>query len=154
MRSETEKTVRRLRRDERQKAITVVRTLSDDDLKNVAHELGREMAQKANEMNDLRSRLDAVKMERQRRNTLTSGGLHISDHAVLRYLERYKGVDTAVIREEIAGMAKRSGRLDSGEQYSRHRDEKSGITMGINGVANIVTTVFTEAENDIFPAQS
>ena len=48
-------------------------------------------------------------------------------------------------------MAKRSGKLDSGETYYRHRDTETGITMGINGDTNIVTTVFNESEDAIFP---
>ena len=82
---------------------------------------------------------------------MTTAGIHISDHAVLRFLERYKGVDTQQVREEIVAMAQRSGKLDSGKQYARRRDHQSGITMGINELSNVVTTVFTETENAVFP---
>ena len=140
---------RKLERDSARRSLQV---LPDADLVNMSHELGRAINQKAREVTELRGRLDMVRMERERRDTLTSTGIHISDHAVLRYLERYKGVDTKEIREEIAAMAKRSGKLDSGEQYVRHRDEETGITMGLNGVSNIVTTVFTEKENGVFPS--
>lgn len=147
------KSAKRRRKDERAAARATLEKLPDADLVNLTHELGRAIAQKANETTELRSRLDMVRLERERRNTLTSTGLHISDHAVLRYLERYRGLDTKDIREEIAAMAKRSGKLDSGEAYVRHRDEQTGITMGINGESNIVTTVFTEREQQIFPKE-
>lgn len=146
------KIARKRRKEEREKAKLALRDLPDDDLKNMTHELGRQINQKGREVTELRGRLDMVRMERERRDTSTSLGLHISDHAVLRYLERYKGVDTQAVREEIAAMAKRSGKLDTGDQYIRHRDEKTGITMGINGDSNIITTVFTERENDVFPS--
>lgn len=145
------KVAKRRRKEERAVARAALEKLPEADLINLTHELGRSIAQKGREATELRSRLDMVRLERERRNTLTSTGLHISDHAVLRYLERYRNIDTKEIREEIAAMAKRSGKLDSGEQYARHRDEETGITMGINGDSNIVTTVFTEHEQVIFP---
>lgn len=150
----TYRSLKKKRREARIKAMGAICDMPDDDLRNMMHELGREMNQKASEMNEIRARVDAVRLERQRRDTVTSTGLHISDHAVLRYLERHKGVDTKEIREEIAAIAKRSGKLDFGEQYSRSRDDASGLTLGINGVSNIVTTVFHDRENDIFPAQA
>lgn len=146
----TKRELKKRRKIARDTARAAIAELSDDDLKNLAHEIGRAMQQKAAEVNELRARLDAVRLERQRRDTVTSTGLHISDHAVLRYLERYMGVDTKGVREKIAQMAQRSGKLDSGEQYSRAKDDETGITIGINGVSNIVTTVFTERENDVF----
>lgn len=147
----TYRSFKKQRRAAREKAIGDISAMSDDNLKNLAHELGREANQKSNEMNEVRARLDAVRREKERRDTVTSTGLHISDHAVLRYLERHKGVDTKEIREEIAAMARKSGKLDTGQQYQRSRDEESGLTLGINGVSNVVTTVFHEEENNIFP---
>jgi hypothetical protein len=139
------------RKVDRMAAKAALETLPDADLVNLTHELGRAVNQKGQEVTELRGRLDMVRRERERRETSTSIGPHISDHAVLRYLERYKGIDTKLIREEIAFMAKRSGKLDTGDQYIRHRDEQTGITMGINGDSNTVTTVFTEHENGVFP---
>lgn len=52
--------------------------------------------------------------------------------------------------ETFGRLAQRSGKLDSGEQYSRAKDDETGITMGINGVSNTVTTVFTEGEEVVF----
>lgn len=124
--------------------------LDDDKLRNLQHELGREINQQAVVMNEVRARLDAVRLEIQRRGTIASNGVHISDHAIVRFLERHRGVDITAIREEIAGMAKRSGKLDSGEQYVRAPDGTTGLTMGINGISNVVTTVFCEGENTVF----
>lgn len=147
--SHTSREIKRRRREQRKAALAAIAKLSDDDLRNLLHELGREINQQANVMNEIRSRLDAVRSEIERRNTLTSAGIHISDHAVLRFLERYRGIDTKHVREEIAAMAKRSGKLGSGEQYARRRDGETGITMGINEITNIVTTVFTEDEGAV-----
>ncbi len=110
----------------------------------MAAELGREMNLQANHVNEIRVRLEAVRAESERRRTMTTAGICISDHAVLRYLERFRGIDMQAVREEIAEMARKSGKLDSGEQYSRADDPESGVTLGINGITNVVTTVFSD----------
>lgn len=140
---------RRRRRAAREAALASIAGLPDDGLRNICAELGREIGQKAIEINELRYRLDAVRRELERRTTITEAGVHISDHAVLRYLERYKGMDMKSVREEIVAMAKRSGKLGSGEQYARRRDDHTGMTFGINEVNNTVTTVFSEQEKVI-----
>ena len=66
--------------------MALITTLDDIELKNLAHELGRELNEQVNVTNDIRTRLDAVRLEKQRRE------YHISDHAVLRYLERYPAI--------------------------------------------------------------
>lgn len=133
----------------RDEALAAIAALPDGDLRNMLHELGREMNQQSTIINEIRCRMDAVRGELERRDTITSVGVHISDHAVVRFLERHKGVDIVSVREEIAGMARRSGKLGSGEQYARRQDEPTGLTVGINEISNVVTTVFTEVENTI-----
>jgi len=130
------------RRNARAEAMVAIRELSDSDLTNMGFELGREMNQQSNIVNEIRTRLEAVRDEKSRRRESTTNGFRISDHAVLRYLERYRGVDTQSVREEIAEMALRSGRSGSGEQYARRDDEETGLTVGLNEITNVVTTVF------------
>jgi len=125
--------------------------MADDELKNLRFELGREMQQYANLMNELRVRLNAVRLTIQERETVTKSGVYISDHAVLRYLERYKHIDMHAVREEIVAMANRAGIQEENTYYARRKDEQSGITMGINEITKTVTTVYTENEQSVFP---
>jgi hypothetical protein len=122
-----------------------IASASDEDLKNMQHELGRQMGTAALVQNDLRLRLEAVKLEQEKRRTRTRHGLHISDHAVLRYLERMRGIDMAAVREEIVEMAIRAGRVTPGA-YGRRIDPETGITLGVDERTENVTTVFKDAE--------
>lgn len=127
--------------------------LDDEALRNLKYELGRAFNQQATVLNELRARLDAVKLEEQRRKTATATGLHISDHAVLRYLERVKGVDMAAVREEIAALADETRRADSRDRYARRRSPTSNLIFGLNEADGTVTTVFTDAEDAIMDVQ-
>lgn len=137
------------RKESSRAAKAEIANMSDADLKNMAFELGREIGQQAQITNELRIRLDAVRNERERRRTATEEGISISDHAVLRYLERHKGVDVKVIRAEIVEMARRAGKFDSGNGYARRVDGVSGLTMGLDEVRGVVTTVFVDRESAV-----
>lgn len=102
------------RRESLYAAEDTIDAMTDNELNNVAFELGREMAARSQETNELRKRLTKVQGEKERRRTVTSVGICVSDHAVLRYLERHKGLDVAAVREEIMRMAGRVARLDWG----------------------------------------
>lgn len=50
--------------------------------------------------------MEAITSELRHR---TNGGRHeISDHALVRYLERAKGIDTEYVRREMAGLLEQS----------------------------------------------
>jgi len=149
----TSRTLKKRRRAARKEVLATIAGLPDTELRNMLHELGREVNQRSNAMNEVRTRLDAVRGEIEKRETLTSVGVHISDHAIVRYLERYKGLDVRAIREEIAAMARRSGKLNSGEQYARRQDDETGLTIGINEITNVVTTVFSEKESAVLDTE-
>jgi len=141
--------LKKKRRAARADALAAIGELSDDELKNMQHELGREISQRANSIAELRSRQDAIRSEREKRATATTTGFHISDHAVLRYLERVKGVDVQAAREEIGRMAVLQKHRDSGEQYDRATCDQTGITFGVNGINNTITTVMTPREENV-----
>ena len=143
------KAAKRRRQAARDEAKACLEDMSDSDLNNMCHELAREINARNQATNEVRIRLDWARMEKERRRTSTSVGIHISDHAVLRYLERHKGIDTQAAREEIAAMGRRAGQLGSGNMYARRKDDETGLTMGINETTNIVTTVFNETEHKI-----
>lgn len=142
------KRFREARRARHAEAIASVLEMADEQLKDLAHELGREIGQKGREMSEIRGRLDAVKAERERRATTTTQGFNISDHAVLRYLERIKGVDVQAVREEIAGLAKKQKLDRHGDRYARE-DTGGGLIFGFNGVDQTVTTIMTPRENNV-----
>lgn len=153
MSAETKRALRKRRRAARAAALAIIQAMGDDELRNMRNEIGRELNQQAKLMNEIRTRLDAVKSEIERRRTGTSIGVQISDHAVVRYLERYKGLDMAAIREEIVSMARRAGKLGSGDQYARRTDEETGMTMGLNEITGVVTTMFSEREKIVMQAE-
>ena len=123
-----------------------IKAMTDDELNNMAFELGREMSARSQEQNELRKRHEAVKHEKERRRTLTSVGICVSDHAVLRYLERHKGLDVAAVREEIMRLAGRIAQLDSGDIHASRRDDETGLTIGLNEVTGVVTTLYNANE--------
>lgn len=134
------------RRESFYAAEDAIKVMTDDELNNVAFELGREMSARSQEINELRKRLTKVQGEKERRRTMTSVGVCVSDHAVLRYLERHKGLDVAAVREEIMQMAGRVARLDSGDIHATRLDEVTGLTIGLNEVTGVVTTLYNARE--------
>lgn len=135
---------RRARRAANADILAEIVGMDDAALKNLQHEIGREINLRSAAIATLRCRLDAVRRERERRATATTHGVHISDHAVIRFLERHKGIDVQAAREEIAQIALRSGRR--GVRYDRAIDAETGLRFGFNGEKNIVTTVLTDRE--------
>lgn len=92
--------------------------LSLDDLYDLHRTLAREYNLKCNEAKTLRSKLDTVKRIMDDRRG--RGDLGVSDHAVLRYLERHHNLDVRSVREEIltrfrAGKELPDGRRDIGD---------------------------------------
>jgi hypothetical protein len=148
------KRLREMRRSARREMLAALTQLNDDDLRNIQCEFGREFNQKATALNEIRARMECVKLERQRRSTATSAGIHITDHAVVRYLERVKGMDIAAIREEIVALATASGKLGSKDRYARHECDGTDIVLGFNEIDGTVTTVFTKDENEMMEVVS
>jgi hypothetical protein len=142
MNSRSEKRRRKAVRDE---AVAMLAKLSDADLKNLRHEIGREMGMQSAKINQLRVRLEAVRMEIERRSTSTPSGVHITDHAVVRFLERVKGVDVDAVRAEIGEMALRA-RSDRDGRMGRRRDPATGLVIGMDETTTHVTTVFADDE--------
>lgn len=126
-----------------------IKALSEEELRNMSFELGREYNQQAVLLNEIRARHDAVKIELEMRRTATASGINISDHAVVRYLERHKGLNVGAIREEIVAIAKRVGNPDSGRIYAQRTDKETGVTLGMDEVLGTVTTVLGGAEKAI-----
>ncbi len=138
-------TERKRRKRVREEAMAQLMTLTTEQLNNLRHEIGREMGIQSRHINDLRIRLDAVRTEMERRSTMTTPGIHISDHALVRYMERIKGVDVRAIRDEIGAMALRA-RTERDGRTGRRRDPATGYTLGVDETTTVVTTIFQDDE--------
>jgi hypothetical protein len=137
---------KRLRREAHAEAMAAIAFLPDEDLRGMLKELGRELNAQIAALRELNSRHDAVHALIEQRRAASGGLPRVSDHAVLRFLERCKGVDVQAAREELVCIARRSATLGSGEPRARRVDAESGLTLGINEETNVVTTVFHERE--------
>lgn len=113
--------------------------LTLDDLHDLQGQLGRENQAMQSGRAILRTKLDAIKatMDEKRGN----GDMGISDHAVLRYLERHKGLDVAAVRAEIRALIpeRRLSRRRKPEQH----DLGNGLVAVIPG-GSIVATIFKD----------
>ena len=129
-------------------AKSALKGLTVEQLINVRFEIGRELNRQMTHANDLRIRLDAVRAEISEREE-TWDGYRITDHAVVRYLERHKGLDIAAVRTEIADMVKASDGVDLRDGMPhrgvvRHGSLAFGVDPREDSAA--VTTVFHEEE--------
>ena len=77
--------------------------LSLDDLNDLRLHYGREHENGVRAANVARRKLDTIKNVMFIRKN--GGAIGITDHAVLRYLERHKGVDVRAARAEIQRLA-------------------------------------------------
>lgn len=67
--------------------------------------------------------------------------LTVSDHAVLRWLEREKGIDIDMIRDHIAGLAANAASLDAA--FVKIGKVRLALAEDVNGGV-IVTTALPE----------
>ena len=121
--------------------------MPDADLTNLLHEIGREMQALSNQKSEIGARFDLVKREIEKRHTATPSGMHITDHALVRYMERVKGIDMLAMRAEIGEIAMRARNERSGRHGVR-RDESTGLVVGIDETRpqGHVTTIISERE--------
>jgi hypothetical protein len=73
-----------------------------------------------------------------------AGGIEqrpVADHAIVRYLERYKGFDIDAIREEMRAVAAAADPAKDGEH---HIHKASGVIMVLGADGTIVTVLSPE----------
>jgi hypothetical protein len=110
-----------------------------DDLHDLQMQIGRECSIANSAKNVLRMKLDAIKaMMAEKRG---QGDMGISDHAVLRYLERYKGLDVAAVRAEIRALIPE--RRLSRRRKAEHHEIGNGLIAVIPG-GSIVATIYKD----------
>src|SRR5260221_9785400 len=109
--SMSSKAAKRRRKRERDEALVIVAKLSDEELTNMEFELGRELGVRLVALRETQFRIDTIRTEQGRRKVARKVGgeeVRISDHAIVRYLERHKGLDVDGLRDEIAALIARS----------------------------------------------
>lgn len=116
--------------------------LRDDELHTLAISLLKQIEEMSKPITVLKTRLNFVNDERKGRRAGRDQFV-ISDHAVVRFLERKKGMDVEAVRDEILQMALRA----AGGGHRRH-DAESGLTFAMDKNSLIVATVLTENEID------
>jgi hypothetical protein len=117
-----------------------IAALRDDELHTLSLSLQRQIQEMSVPITALKTRLNFVNEERRARRA-GRDQFAISDHAVVRYLERRKGMDMESVRDEILHLALRA----VGDGHRRHASE-SGLTFAMDKNSLIVATVLTENE--------
>ena len=79
-----------------------------------------------------------AKPKKVARETLEPWHIHVTDHAVIRYLERVKGLDVEATRRHIADVCKgvRLARCVRAEGFDFVIKERCVVTVRPNGAAN------------------
>lgn len=120
--------------------------MSNEQLVSLRVDLGREMQVHSTKQNRLRLTIEDVTSVLRLRG---APGWKISDHAVIRYLERRKGLDIDGVRAEIAD--KLNAAKADGTVSLRKGD---AVAYGIDGMMyvvtrdNLVVSCYPEREGD------
>lgn len=127
--------------------LELVPTLSTEELINLRAEVTREIGIISSSVGELKARIDLIREELDKRTDQQFNGFRITDHAVVRYLQRHKGIDMNAVRQEIADIASRSKPTRSnGVRTVTRKDEETALSIGVSAGDHTVTTVFQERE--------
>lgn len=129
-----------------------ITSMAEDDLLDLQTELGKAMGRCTQQIQRMRSNLTRVKNELRlrREGGRERGEMIVSDHAVVRYLERHKKFDVAAIRDEIRTVAKRSKseRMEK-RQGERLVDNETGLTMVYTHDRNSIATILSDTAESV-----
>ena len=126
-----------MKKPERDAFRASMESMTVDQLYELQLKVGQEMQAINRQAVRWKSKMDMLK--HRRNDLLDQGHLGISDHAVVRYLERRKGMDIQSIRKEIVALGSKRKYL---ENTDGHYDVGDGMTMVIPQ-GNIVATILT-----------
>ena len=120
--------------------------LSDSELMSLQAEIGREMKNLGKRIGSKRSTLQLIKNELGRRSSerRSTGGFLVSDHAIVRYLERCKDMDIEAIRQEIFALAKKGKRVDGTDRF-----KNGGAVFAINQDHLSISTIMSLEEEEL-----
>lgn len=114
--------------------------LTVDDLHDLLVEIGRVHNLNCVAVSASKSKMDTVRAEMFDRKT--GGHIGISDHAVLRYMERHKGFDVRAIRLEISALAKAGKAIPDTDGYV----DIGGGLIAVAPQQSVVATVLFQDE--------
>lgn len=115
-----------------------ISSLSLDELHDLRIKLSRDYNKHIEEGHIIRARIDTIgAMMAEKRG---AGDFGISDHAVLRYLERYKGLDVASVRTQIRELI---GQKTFRTKHPDHHFIGNGLVAVIPG-GSIVATIYAD----------
>ena len=120
--------------------------MTDDDLADMTAQLSDRLQHLQQQTAIARKNLDRIKTERDIRkfNRSPRGAPGISDHAIIRYLERIKGMDIEAIREELRTIALRAKyERDENATSDRLTDEETGMTLIYSVDRNSIPTMLS-----------
>lgn len=102
----------------------------DGDLQAIEHEYSR-----------LLSKVRAERaFRRKKRVEMGAEQRMVTDHALIRYLERHKGLNVEAVRDEMRALADNSTPAKDGE----HHWSEAGIIMVLGASGQIITVLSTE----------
>jgi len=119
-------------------------SLTDAEILNIKKEIGQDIAALAAKINAKRDPNSKLALALASRNA-RPGHIVVTDHAVVRYLERVCGFNTEAIREALRLVLQQS-RLGDGET-DRFINDKFGMILAYRNGA--ISTVMTPLEHDI-----
>lgn len=125
-------------------AVAAIHTLTTEELINLRYEISRQMNGQAQIIKDLRLREDAIREELSARKE-DYNGVRVTDHAIVRFMERRKGIDIDAIRREMSDMVKAS----KPDALGRSRNSNGaifGVRTDEGPNYQVVTTVFHARE--------
>lgn len=127
-----------------------VARMSDAELLDKQRLLTDAVQKRQRDLSEIRNSLARIKTELalRRDGRRKRGEPGISDHAVVRYLERHRSVDIEAIRNEIRDIALRS-KFDRDQKASGELlvDEQTGVRMIYSGERNAIATVLLNDDN-------
>lgn len=130
-------------RAEHRRIMRAIKALPDADLLQLLEANRVEIEPIALRVNRLKAQGDAIRKELGYRR-FKAQGYSVSDHAIVRYLERRMGVDVQAVREEIVEMVKRA----NGDGRRRFKDGETDIVFAVDEDQKVITTILTPLELD------
>jgi len=109
--------------------------MNDDDLITEIADIGAALSGLNSASSALRARHNALKQEQAKRGIKER---EVTDHAVVRYLERRYKIDVSAIRDELRGIAKEATPAKDGEHYWHEATE---MILVVNEIGRIVTVL-------------
>ena len=112
-------------------------TMPEADLLQLRNVLHKEINVLINEKNAKVASIQRIGKELADRNSANADRVVVTDHAVVRYLERYHGIDAEHVRNKIVEMTKRAIRQD----FEFLKDPVTGLIVVCKEGSQSVATI-------------